>query len=154
MSASPLAPRRVVDSSVAILPWALSAWIAGVFLWYLQYKFTAHPGSTYLFTIITDWLGLHGYEAAMRIGTGSLELVASILLFIRRTQVAGAALAAVIMIGAIFFHTVSPLGIDPYHDGGVLFEQAVSVLSSSLIILAIRHIEVRALFTRLTGARA
>ena len=57
-----------------ILPWALAAWIAYVFVWYLQYKFTGHEGSVWLFTVITDWLGLKGHEKAMRIGVGSAEL--------------------------------------------------------------------------------
>ena len=51
----------------------------------------------------------------------------------------GAALALAIMTGAIFFHLVSPLGVDPYGDGGVLFKQACAVWLSSLVILAIRR---------------
>jgi len=81
----------------------------------------------WLFTILTDWLGFHGHEKIMRIGTGVTELTASILLFDRPLQALGAVLAFCIMSGAIFFHVVSPLGIDPYGDGGVLFKQACSV---------------------------
>src|SRR5689334_5210319 len=99
------------------LPWVLSIWIAYVFVWYLQYKFTGADGSVWLFTVLTDWIGVHGHEKAMRIGTGVAELIASILLFIPATQVVGAALSLGIMSGAIFFHVVSPLGIDPYGDG-------------------------------------
>ena len=40
---------------------------------------------------------------------------------------------------ALFFHLVSPLGIDPYGDGGVLFKEACAVWLSSLVILAIRR---------------
>lgn len=130
------------------LSWALAAWIAFVFVWYLQFKFTGDQGSVWLFTILTDWLGFHGYEKVMRIGTGSLELCASILLFDRPLQVLGAVLALGIMSGAIFFHTVSPLGIDPYGDGGVLFEQACSVWVSSVIIIAIRRRDAIALLDR------
>ncbi len=65
--------------AIRLLVWPLTAWIAYVFLWYLQYKFTGHPGSTYLFTVLTDWLGFHGYEKVMRIGTGSAELIAAIV---------------------------------------------------------------------------
>lgn len=60
------------------LAWALAAWIAFVFVWYLQFKFTGDDGSVWLFTILTDWLGFHGHEKIMRIGTGSVELIASI----------------------------------------------------------------------------
>jgi hypothetical protein len=119
--------------------WILAAFIAYIFIYYLQFKFTGHPGSVDLFTTLTDWLGFHGHEKFMRIGTGSMELVASVLLFIPQTQVVGAALSLAIMSGAIFFHLVSPLGIDPYGDGGVLFKEACAVWLSSLVILAIRR---------------
>ena len=121
------------------LAWALAAWIAFVFVWYLQFKFTGNDGSVWLFTVLTDWLGFHGHEKAMRIGTGTAELVASTLLFDLPLQAVGAVLAFAIMSGAIFFHLVSPLGIDPYHDGGVLFHEACSVWVASLVILAIRR---------------
>jgi uncharacterized membrane protein YphA (DoxX/SURF4 family) len=124
---------------VEIVPWLLAAFIAYVFINYLRFKFTGDDGSVWLFTILTDWLGFNGHEKAMRIGVGSMELIASVLLFIPPLQVLGAALALGIMSGAIFFHLVSPLGIDPYGDGGVLFQEACSVWLSSLVILAIRR---------------
>ena len=125
-----------------VLEWlasALAAWIAFVFVWYLQFKFTGDDGSVGLFTTLTDWLGFHGHEKVMRIGTGTAELIAAILLFDLPLQALGALLALGIMSGAIFFHVVSPLGIDPYGDGGVLFKQACSVWLASLVILAIRR---------------
>jgi uncharacterized membrane protein YphA (DoxX/SURF4 family) len=127
------------DTVLGMLAWVLAAFNAYIFIYYLQFKFTGHPGSVDLFTTLTDWLGFHGHEKFMRIGTGSMELVASVLLFIPATQVVGAALALAIMSGAIFFHLVSPLGIDPYGDGGVLFKEACAVWLSSLAILAIRR---------------
>ncbi len=127
------------DSVLGLIAWALAAFIAYIFVYYLQYKFTGHPGSVDLFTTLTDWLGFHGHEKFMRIVTGSMELIASILLFIPTTQVVGAALALGIMTGAIFFHVFSPLGVDPYGDGGVLFKEACAVWLSSLVILAIRR---------------
>ncbi|MBV9826239.1 MAG: DoxX family protein [Alphaproteobacteria bacterium] len=129
--------------------WVLALWIACVFLWYLQFKFTAHPGSVDLFTLLTDWLGFHGHEKAMRIGTGSAELLATILLFAARTQVLGAALALLIMTGAIFFHLVSPLGIDPYGDGGVLFKQACATWAAAASILWLRCTDVFAMIALL-----
>jgi len=126
-------------SPIQWLAWALAAFIAYIFIYYLQFKFTGHPGSVELFTTLTDWLGFHGHEKFMRIGTGSAELVAAILLFTPWTQVVGAAMALAIMTGAIFFHVVSPLGIDPYDDGGVLFKEACAVWISSLAIVVIRR---------------
>ena len=41
--------------------------------------------------------------------------------------------------GAIFFHLASPLGVDPYGDGGILFHQACAVWLSSVVILLIRR---------------
>jgi hypothetical protein len=130
------------------LSWALAAWIAFVFVWYLQFKFTGDQGSVWLFTILTDWLGFHGHEKIMRIGTGSAELLASVLLFDRPLQVLGAALAFCIMSGALFFHLVSPLGVDPYGDGGVLFKEACSVWLSSVAIVFIRRRDAIALIER------
>ena len=127
---------------IRVLNWiasALSAWIAFVFVWYLQFKFTGDQGSVLLFTILTDWLHFHGYEKVMRIGTGSAELLASFLLFDLPLQVVGAALALCLMSGAIFFHLFSPLGTDPYGDGGVLFHQAISVWVASAAIILIRR---------------
>ncbi len=128
-----------LDRFLGLLAWPLAAFDAYIFVDYLRFKFTGDEGSVWLFTILTDWLGFAGHEKFMRIGVGSMELIASILLFIPATQVVGAALALAIMTGAIFFHLVSPLGIDPYGDGGVLFKQACAVWLSSLVILAIRR---------------
>src|SRR5882757_8500465 len=128
-----------LDRFLGLLAWPLAAFDAYIFVDYLRFKFTGDEGSVWLFTILTDWLGFAGHEKFMRIGVGSMELIASILLFIPATQVVGAALALAIMTGALFFHLVSPLGIDPYGDGGVLFKEACAVWLSSLVILAIRR---------------
>jgi hypothetical protein len=136
------------DRFLGALAWPLAAFNAYIFIFYLQYKFTGHPGSVELFTTLTDWLGFPGHEKFMRIGTGATELIAAVLLFIPATQVVGAALSLAIMSGAIFFHLVSPLGVDPYGDGGVLFKQACAVWLSSALILAIRHRRAVALVER------
>jgi hypothetical protein len=55
------------------------------------------------------------------------------------------------MSGAIFFHVVSPLGIDPYHDGGALFKEACAVwLCAGFILLSYRN-EALAIITGLLG---
>ncbi|MDX2102887.1 MAG: DoxX family protein [Alphaproteobacteria bacterium] len=129
--------------------WPLAGFATFIFIRYLEFKFGGHPGSVFLFTVLTDWLFLDGLERWMRVGVGSMELLAGILLMIRPTQVIGAALAAGIMSGAIFFHIVSPLGIDPYHDGGKLFTEACLVLTGALIILGLRRAEAFALLARI-----
>ncbi len=130
------------------IAWALAAWIAFVFLWYLQLKFTGNHDSVRLFTILSDWLGFHGYEKVMRIGVGAIELIITILLFDLTLQPIGALLALIVISGAILFDLLSPFGTDPYHDGGILFRQACSVWLSSAVILAIRHKEALRLLRR------
>src|SRR6266478_884706 len=122
-----------------LIAWAMAAFIVYIYVWYLQYKFLGHPGSVDLFTTLTDWLGFSGHEKFMRIGTGSMELIAAILLVVPATQVLGAAFSLGIITGAIFFHLASPLGVDPYGDGGVLFKQACAVWVASAGILMIRR---------------
>ena len=126
-----------MDRILKLLTWPAALFIAYILLWYEQYKLTANPGSTYLFTVLTDWLGFHGHEKFMRIGVGSAELVASVLVLIPPTRLPGALLAAAIMGGAVFFHLVSPLGIDPYHDGAILFTEACETLLAALFIVAV-----------------
>jgi hypothetical protein len=132
-----------------VLPWGLALWIAYVFVWYLQYKFTGADGSVWLFTVLTDWLGVSGYEKPMRIGVGSIELLAAILVLYRPTQAFGGAMATGIMTGAIFFHLATPLGIDPYDDGGKLFIEACLVWVAGLTIVWFRRQEAIEMVRRL-----
>jgi uncharacterized membrane protein YphA (DoxX/SURF4 family) len=68
-----------------------------------------------------------------RIGTGVLELIASILILYPRTTAFGALLALGLMAGAIFFH-LTKLGIKVNGDPG-LFIYAVIVFICSAILL-------------------
>jgi hypothetical protein len=128
--------------------WSLCAWIAFIFVSYLRFKFSGSAGSVHLFTVLTDWLGLHGHERLMRLGTGSAELLAAILLFDRKLQVFGAGLSLGIMSGAIFFHLISPLHSPFFGEGGMLFREACLVWLAAAIILAIRWRESVALSER------
>ena len=132
-----------------LLPWALAAWIAYVFVWYLQYKFTGQAGSVWLFTVLTDWLGFAGHEKAMRIGTGTAELVAAILCLLPATRALGAAMTVAIMAGAILLHLVTPLGIDPYKDGAVLFKEACATLLAGATLLWLSRDQAVAFIRRL-----
>lgn len=101
--------------------------IAVILLQTLYFKFTASQESVFIFEAI-------GMEPWGRIGSGIVELLAVILLFIPRTTWLGAALALGVMTGAIFFH-LTKLGIEVMDDGGLLFYMACLVFISCLIIL-------------------
>jgi hypothetical protein len=150
MSSTTIQSRRPATGALRAaslaFPYALSFAIAFVFLTYLPYKFA--PGSA-LFQVIEDWAGMDWVEPHFRYLTGGIELIASILLFVPGLQVAGAALAFGTMAGAISLHLFTPLGVDPYNDGGVLFQQAVMVLIFAAVILVIRRREILPLLRRL-----
>jgi len=148
--AAVIATGEAADARViAALRWVGAIYIAFVFLWYEQYKLTGAEGSVILFTTLTDWLGFHGYEKVMRIGVGSAEVVASLLVLIPRTQGLGALGGVALMTGAIFFHLASPLGVDPYHDGAFLFKEACSVWVSGWAVAWWRRDQLLALFRRI-----
>lgn len=129
-----------------LLPWALAAYIVYILLWYLPFKF--YPDS-YLFQVLEDAVGLPWFEPYFRYFTGATEAVASLLLLIPGLQVAGAALAFGTMAGAVAFHLLTPLGVDPYMDGGTLFREAVTNLVFAAAILVIRRREILPLLRRL-----
>lgn len=142
--------RQVLPSVIA---WAAAVWIAYELLWYEQYKLTGNEGSVYLFTILSNWLGTPGGEKPFRLFVGIMEICAAILVLIPRTQGFGGLFAAGIMAGAIFFHTVSPLGIDPYGDGGVLFKEACFTFLMGLLVAWIRRGQILALLPPGLAAR-
>ncbi len=95
----------------------------------LYFKFTGAQESIDLFTKLAG-----ENESFMRIGTGVLELIASVLLFIPKRNWLGALLTSGIMSGAIFSH-LTKLGIDHNNDGGALFTSAIITLIIGLIVL-------------------
>ncbi len=105
--------------AVNVVAWIGALWIAFEFLWYEQYKLT---GPTLVFERLSAWSGIP--EAPFRLFVASMEIAASILVLIPRTQGFGALFAMGIMAGAICFHLFTPLGVDPYGDGGQLFKEA------------------------------
>lgn len=126
-----------------VLLWALSAYIAAVFVQSLFFKFTAAPESVYIFSTLRDWSGISLFEPAGRWIIGLCELAASILLFLPRARIFGAALAIAIMTGAIFFHLFSPIGVVILGDGGELFTLACGVWISGWIMLFLSRDEIR-----------
>lgn len=122
-----------------LLPYALAAYIVYILLWYLPFKF--YPDS-FLFQVLEDAVGFQWFEPYFRYFTGGVEAVACLLLVIPGLQVAGAAVAFATMAGAICFHLLTPLGVDPYHDGGTLFKEACTNLVFSAVILVLRRKEI------------
>lgn len=143
------APATQSDRVLKLLTWPAALWIAYELLWYEQFKLTGDEGSVALFTILSNWLGTPGGEKPFRLFVASMEIVASILVVIPRTRAFGGLFTAGIMGGAIFFHTVSPLGIDPYNDGGKLFKEACFTFVTGLFIAVVYRRELRALLARL-----
>lgn len=140
-----------MDRILKLLAWPAALFIAYVFLWYEQYKLTADPGSVELFTILTNGFGLNGYEKPVRLGVAAAEIAASILIVLPWTRVYGAILAFGIISGALFFHLVYPLGIDPLGDGGALFTHAVQVWLCAAFVLVAWRRELEDVARRLAG---
>ena len=93
----------------------------------LYFKFTGAEESVYIFTTL-------GVDPYGRIGSGIVELIASILILIPRTTLLGALLAIGTMVGAIFSH-IFVLGIVVKDDGGTLFALAIITLICCLILI-------------------
>lgn len=143
----PLSPKA--DRILMLLAWPAAIWIAYELTWYQQFKLTGNEGSVHLFTILSDWLGTPGGEKPFRLFVAILEIFCAVFVLIPRTRMIGAALSLGTMSGAIFFHTVSPLGIDPYGDGGQLFKEAVFTWFMALLVLFAHRAEAVGLLLRL-----
>jgi putative oxidoreductase len=122
------------------LAWRLAPWIfqilsAAILAQTLFFKFTYAPETQYIFE------SRGGRAAATAVGVAELICVA--LLLIPATSAFGAVFSLAVISGAIFTHLTS-LGLevkDPTTgegDGGLLFALALTVLVSSLIVLAFR----------------
>lgn len=110
-------------------PLILKLTAAIIMLQTLFFKFSGAQQSIDLFTEIAG-----ENQAYMRIGTGVIELIASILLFIPSRTWLGALMALGTMTGAILSH-ITILGIVHNDDGGALFIGAVVTFLASLILL-------------------
>ena len=95
----------------------------------LFFKFSAADESVELFTKLAG-----ENEAFLRIGTGVLELTASILLFLPRSIWLGALMTVGLMSGAIMGH-LTKLGISHNNDGGLLFGSAVFIFMVGILVL-------------------
>lgn len=117
-----------------VVSWLLQLVAAGILLQTLFFKFSGASESVYIFSTL-------GAEPWGRIGSGIVELIASILLLIPATTTIGAALALGVISGAIVSH-LTILGIEVQGDGGLLFILALIVFVASAAILVLRRAEI------------
>lgn len=115
--------------------WALRLILAVILLQTLFFKFSGAKESVYIFSTL-------GMEPWGRIGSGIVELIASILLLIPATVTVGALLALGVISGAILSHlTKLGIALPAVGDHGELFALAVVVLVGSLLVLLMHRRE-------------
>lgn len=110
-----------------ILIWIVKLIAVVILVQTLFFKFSGAEESVYIFTKL-------GIEPFGRIGSGIVELIASILILIPRTTLLGAILGFGTMLGAIFSHLLV-LGIEVKNDGGELFTLAIITLLCCAILI-------------------
>lgn len=111
-------------------PTVLKLIAALIMLQTLYFKFSGAQESIDLFTTIAG-----ENEAMMRIGTGIMELIASVLLFTPTKTWLGALLTVGLMSGAILSH-LTILGIEHNNDSGALFISAsITFLAGAILLL-------------------
>jgi len=124
-----------------IFSWILRIAAAAILLQTLYFKFTGQPESIALFSKLS-------VEPWGRIGTGILELIASILLLLPSTVIIGAGLGTGLMSGAVLSHLVI-LGIESAGDGGLLFYLAITVLICCALLMYLHRKDAAAVIQRL-----
>jgi len=124
--------------ATTIFIWVLRVVAAVILLQTLFFKFSAAPESVALFTRL-------GMEPWGRIGTGILELLASILILYPRTTGWGSGLATGLMAGALYFHLNGTLGLKWYGDYS-LFIYALIVFICCVVLSYIFRFQVLSVF--------
>ena len=110
-----------------IVLWIVKAVAVIILLQTLFFKFTGAEESVYIFSKL-------GVEPYGRIGSGVVELIASLLILIPRTSVLGAIIGLGTMAGAIASH-LFVLGINVQNDGGTLFALALITFACCLFLV-------------------
>lgn len=110
-----------------IFIWIVKLIAVGILVQTLYFKFTGAEESVYIFTTL-------GIEPYGRIGSGVVELIASILILIPRTTLLGALMGLGTMAGALLSHLVF-LGIEVKNDGGTLFILAIITFLCCLVLI-------------------
>jgi hypothetical protein len=124
-----------------IASWICQVVVAVILLQTLFFKFTGAEESIWIFEQL-------GAEPWGRLGSGAVELVASVLVLLPATAAVGALLATGVMAGAIGSH-LAVLGIEVQGDGGLLFALACTVLVAALVVLWLRRRELPVVGRRL-----
>jgi hypothetical protein len=124
-----------------IVSWFLQLTVAGILLQTLFFKFTGAEESVYIFSTVGRFFNIAAVEPWGRIGSGVVELIASLLLIVPVTASLGAILTMGVMAGAILSHLVV-LGIEVKGDGGLLFGLALTAFIGSAIVLVLRRAQI------------
>jgi len=133
-----------LSKAQTVVSWLLQLAVAGILLQTLFFKFTGAEESVYIFSTVGRFLRIAGLEPWGRIGSGVVELIASLLLIVPATASIGAILTTGVMAGAILSHLVV-LGIEVKGDGGLLFGLALVAFIGSAIVLLLRRAQIPAL---------
>ena len=113
--------------------WFLRITAAVILLQTLFFKFTAARESVYIFSRL-------GIEPWGRIGSGVVELIASVMILAPPTVAWGALLSLGVISGAILGHlTKLGLALPAVDDHGELFALAVVVFVCSFAVLALHR---------------
>jgi hypothetical protein len=119
------------DRRRLVISWVLRLTVAAILFQTLFFKFSAAPESVYIFSRL-------GMEPWGRIGSGVAELIACGLVLWTPTAGLGAALALLIISGALVSH-LTKLGVVVQNDGGLLFVLAVVVFGTSAALVAMHR---------------
>lgn len=121
------------SKTLLIASWVLRAITAVILLQTLFFKFSGAKESVYIFSTL-------GMEPWGRIGSGVVELIASVLILMPPTAAWGAALSLGVISGAIFSHlTKLGIALPAVGDRGELFALAVVVLICSAGVLVLHR---------------
>lgn len=127
------------------LSWALRTIVAVILLQTLFFKFTAAEESVYIFTTL-------GAEPWGRIGSGVVELIASIFLLTPRAVWPGALMSLGTISGAIMSHlTMLGIKLTAVGDNGELFALAIVVFICSAAVLLLHRRQIPIVGERLFG---
>ncbi len=161
----------MIRHTLNMISWLIVLWICKVFLFSLPYKFSMHPDTQHIFSMIGGWMqGFLGENIGALFTNygayvvGSFELVTSVILLapvllFAATKMGisrigskhyilhslGGLMASMVMAGAVFFHLFTPLGVEVIHegksDGGSLFYAALSILVLGFVLFFINRIQ-------------
>lgn len=137
-----------LSKKLNFLSWSLRLIIAVLLLQTLFFKFTGAEESVYIFSQL-------GAEPWGRIGSGVIELIASVLILLPRTVVLGAILSLGTITGAILAH-LTRLGIKltAVGDNGELFALAVIIFVAGAVLVFLHRRTIPVIGEKLFGHSA